>query len=281
MSTKKLIISKVLTMLLTSLLLTVVLYGPSPALAATSPSLGTAQSYVVLGASTVTNTGPTVVNGDLGVYAGSAVTGFPPGSVTGIIHAADTNAQLAQAANTIAFGALSATPNVACDTNYGAVTKDLAGLSLVPGVYCANTFELSGTLTLDDTNNANGVWIFRSASTLITSPGSVAKVQFLNSIGSSCNVWWKVGSSATLKTGTEFIGNILALTSIDLNTGATLNGRALAQTGAVTMDTNTIISSCINPTPTPPVPELPTLLLISTGILGLLGLVLMRRKRKD
>jgi len=218
------------------------LYGLSLALAATSPTLGAAGSYSVLAGSTVTNTGPTTVTGDLGVSPGSAVTGFPPGIVgpPGTIHAADSNAAAAQLANNAAFLALSAAPNVACTQDFGAVTKDLVGLTLVPGVYCANAFTLSGTLTLDDTAAPNGVWIFRSASTLITSAGVGARVQFLNGIGSPCNVWWKVVSSATIGVGTAFIGNILASTSIALQTNASLNGRALAQTGAVTLDTNII-----------------------------------------
>jgi len=216
------------------------LYGPSLALAATSPTLGAAGSYSVLAGSTVTNTGPTTVPGDLGVSPGSAVTGFPPGIVgpPGTIHTADASAAAAQLANGAAFLALSAPPNVACDHDFGAVVQDLVGLTLVPGVYCANAFTLSGTLTLNDTGAPNGVWIFRSASTLITSSGIGAKVQFLNGIGSPCNVWWKVGSSATIGVGTTFIGNILALTSIALQTNASLNGRALAQNGAVTMDGN-------------------------------------------
>ena len=141
-----------------------------------------------------------------------------------------------------AYDALSAAPNVACDTDYGAVDTDLAGLSLAPGVYCSGTFSLSGTLTLDDTGAADGVWIFRSAATVITSPS--ATVEFLNGIASACNVWWKVPSSATLDTSTTFIGNILALTSITMNTGASLEGRALARNGAVTLQSNTINQTC-------------------------------------
>jgi uncharacterized repeat protein (TIGR01451 family) len=107
---------------------------------------------------------------------------------------------------------------------------------------------LSGTLTLDDTSSPNGVWVFRTASsgTLITSAGVGAKVQFKNGIGSSCNVWWKVVSSATLGSGTSFIGNILALTSITLGTNATLNGRALAQTAAVTSNMVSVDNVCFN-----------------------------------
>jgi type VI secretion system secreted protein VgrG len=231
------------------------------AFAATSPTLGAAATYSVLAGTTVTNTGPTTTNRRVGVSPGSAITGFPPGIAGGGKHAADGNAAAAQLDNTAAFLALSAAPNVACTTYAG--IKDLVGLTLVPGVYCAGAFELSGTLTLDAQGNANAVWIFRSAATLITSAGAVAKVRFLNGIGSSCNVWWKVVSSATLKTGTEFIGNILASTSIDMNTNATLNGRVMAQTGAVTLASNVITTpSCGEngfPDITPTITAVPTL----------------------
>ncbi len=202
---------------------------------ATSPVLGSVASYSVLAGSIVTNTGPTVVEGDLGVSPGIGVehvTGFPPGVVTApsAIHDANADAALAQADNTAAFGTL----DQSCDVTYAGV-QDLTLVSpLGPGVYCATAFALSGNLTL----SGAGVWIFKSASTVITSPGSSVTG------GDPCNVWWRVGSSATLDTTTDFMGSILALTSISLNTGASLNGRALAQTGAVTMDDNDISLIC-------------------------------------
>jgi hypothetical protein len=217
--------------------------------AATSPNLGAAGSYSVLGATTVTNTGLTKMPGDLGVSpsAGpaSAPTGFPPGVVgpPGTIHIADFNAGQAQLANTAAFGFI----DQGCNTDYGNITQELSTVgSLVPGVYCAGAFTLSGTLTLTGTT---GVWIFKSAATLTTS--GTAKVVG----GDPCNVWWREVSSAVLGTNTSLIGNILALTSITLATGAALNGRALAQTGAVTLDSNTITgSACLTPnTGGPPV----------------------------
>ena len=210
---------------------------------ATAPTLVAVASYSVLAGSIVTNNGPTTVSGDLGVSPSIGVpphvTGFPPGTVSlpGAIHDADAHAAAAQADNTAAFGVL----DQSCDVTYPGV-QDLTLVSpLVPGVYCATSFMLTGNLTL----TGSGVWIFKSASTLITSPGS--------SVTSSdpCNVWWRVGSSATLDTTTAFIGNILALTSITLNNGASLNGRALAQTGAVTLDNNTVSRTCAAPTPTP------------------------------
>lgn len=258
--------NKILKTLLTLLLLTLVLYGPSPALATTSPTLGFAETYGVLGASTVTNAGvanigSTKVYGDLGVSPGSAITGFPPGTVSGTIYAGDANASAAQAGNTAAFTSI----NQVCDVTYTGV-QDLTLVSpLGPGVYCAPSFKLTGNLNL----NGSGIWIFKSDSTLITSSGSSVTG------GDSCDVWWRVGSSATLGTGTSFKGNILALTSITLNNDATLDGRALAQTGAVTMDSNVITSSLCGPIP--PISELSTLLLTSTGLFGLL---LMWRRRK-
>jgi hypothetical protein len=202
-------------------------------LAATSPTLGAAASYSVLGGQTVTNTGNTIMPGDLGVSPGSAVTGFPPGVVgpPGSIHATDTNAAAAQADNTAAFTFL----DQGCDTTYTG-TQDLVGMDLVPGVYCADAFALSGTLTL----SGSGVWIFKSAAALITS--GTANVLG----GDPCNVWWRVVSSATLGTNTSLIGNILASTSISLQNGASLDGRALAQTGQVSLANNTITgSSCL------------------------------------
>lgn len=210
--------------------------GPINAYAATSPTLGVVGSYSVLGHTTVTNTGATTMPGDLGISIGGAPTGFPPGSVgpPGTIrNAADSLA--AQNANTAAFGYI----DQGCDTTYAGAFKDLVGLDLVAGVYCADAFQLSGTLTLSGT----GVWIFKSASTLTTS-GTANVVG-----GDPCSVWWREVSSATLGTSTSLTGNVLALASISLQTGATLNGRALAQTGAVTLDTNTITGSTCLTTP--------------------------------
>ncbi|MFZ1627288.1 MAG: ice-binding family protein, partial [Anaerolineae bacterium] len=207
----------------------------------TSPILVAAESYSVLGYSTVTNTGPTAVVGDLGVYPGSAVTGFPPGTVgpPGLIHAADGHAAAAQIDNSAAFSTL----DQPCDFTYSS-GQNLADLSpLAPGVYCAlGSFVLIGNLTL---TGSSGVWIFKSDSTLTTASGSSVIG------GDPCNVWWRVGSSATLGTATEFRGNILAFASITLTSGANLNGRALAQNGAVTLDTNNAYLSCpVAPTET-------------------------------
>lgn len=237
--------------------------------AATSPSLGAADTYSVLSGTGATNTGATTITGNLGVSPAASYTDagtttftlpgnpkFPPTS------------DAAQLANTAAFGALSAAPNATCDTTY-AGTKDLVGLSLVPGIYCADAFALSGTLTLDDTGAPNGVWIFRSAAALNTSAGVGAKVQFLTGVGLSCNVWWKVVSSATIGVGTTFVGNILASTAVALQTGATLNGRAFAQTAAVTMDANTISGPTCAAAPIPPATSGSPVLLGSINVIKL------------
>jgi uncharacterized repeat protein (TIGR01451 family) len=216
--------------------------------AATAPSLGTAAAFAVLGGSTVTNTGPTVINGNLGVSPGSAITGFPPGIVIppGTIHAADAVAAGAQSDNTIAYNALA---GQVC--NFDLTGQDLGGLTLVPGTYCfSSSAQLTGTLTLNAQGNPNAVFIFQIGSTLTTASNS--SVNIING-GTACNVFWQIGSSATLGTNTSFIGNILALTSITLNTGTNVSGRALAQNGAVTLDSNTVsITQCNGSFTAPP-----------------------------
>ncbi|MHB8684629.1 MAG: ice-binding family protein [Dehalococcoidia bacterium] len=226
------------------------LLSASGALAATAPNLGSAASFAILAGTTVTNTGSTTINGSLGVSPGSAVTGFPPGTVTGgTIHAADAVALQAQNDVITAYNALA---GQACTGNKTGI--DLGGLTLTPGVYCfSSSAQLTGTLTLDAQGNSAAVFIFQIVSALNTAPGS--SVQVING-GTGCNVYWQVGSSATLGTTTAFQGNILALTSIALQTGASLSpGRALARNGATTMDTNTVsivgCSSAASSTATP------------------------------
>lgn len=217
--------------------------------AATVPPLGTAAGFAVLGGETVTNTGPTVVTGDLGVSPGSAVTGFPPGLVIGAIHAADAVALQAQNDNTAAYLDLA---GQACDVDL--TGTDLVGLTLTAGVYCfSSSAQLSGALTLDAEGDPDAVFVFQIVSTLTTA--SSASVDVING-GQDCNVFWQVGSSATIGTDTTFVGSILALTSISLNTGASISGRAMAQTGAVTMDANTVsFTSCSTTTPDGGMPE--------------------------
>ena len=223
------------------------LYGvPSALAAATPPSLGTAGSYAVLAGSQVTNTGSTTINGDVGIYPGIGppphFTGF--GTVTligGAVHDADVPAQNAQADKNTAYGAL----DQPCDVSYVGAFKELAGLSLVPGVYCADSFHLSsGTLTL--TGSASDTWIFKSAADLIIAGGAAAKV-----VSPSCSVWWRVVSTATFDANSSLIGIILADTSITLAAGASLSGKALARTAEVTLSSNTITGcSLIALTPT-------------------------------
>jgi hypothetical protein len=206
----------------------------STARAATATvDLGAATSFAVLAATTVTNTGPTVVSGDLGVSPGTAVTGFPPGVViNGTIHSADAAAAAAQLSLTAAY------IDAATRVPFTPIPADIGGLTLGPGVYRAPvSLGITGTVTLDGGGDPNAVFIFQIPSTLITAPNAV--VNLING-AQACNVFWQVGSSATLDTGTTFAGNILALTSITANTGATVDGRLLARGGAVTLDTNAI-----------------------------------------
>ena len=195
--------------------------------------LGTASTFAVLAGSTVTNTGLTKVTGDLGVSAGSAVTGFPPGTVTGTIHAADATAAQAQSDLTVAY-------NDAAGRTTGVigVSGDLTGRTLAPGLYkSSSSLAVSGALTLSALGNSNAVFVIQMGSTLTTGPGS----QIILSGGAKAsNIIWQVGSSATLGTNSKFAGTILAAQSITVNTGATVNGRVLARIGAVTLDTNVI-----------------------------------------
>nr|WP_086811480.1 ice-binding family protein [Streptomyces murinus] len=199
---------------------------------ATPVPLGTADSFAVLAGSAVTNTGPSVITGDLGVSPGTAISGFPPGLVNGAQHSADAVAAQAQTDLVTAFN------DAAGQATDGALPADAGGLTLVPGVYTASsTLGLTGTLTLDAQGDPNAVWVFQVGSGLTTASSSQV---LLTNGASPCNVFWQVGSSATLGTDSTFVGNILALTSISATTGATIDGRALARNGAVTLDTNTI-----------------------------------------
>jgi hypothetical protein len=230
---------------------------PPPAL----PTSAAACTYGILAATTSTNTGASTVRGDLGLTPGSSVVGFqdPPantyvgggthtgglGLVTGTIHLTDppptspTSAAAAQAALTVAYLDLAGRTAPAPAT----VAGDLGGLTLAPGLYkSTSTLGITGALTLDGGGNANAIWIFQIASSFTTA-GSSSIV--LAGGAQSHNIFWQVGSSATLGTNSTFNGSILALTDITLKTGATLNGRALARNGAVALDTNIVtVPSC-------------------------------------
>ena len=232
----------------TCLLAIATLLGTSQGFAAAvAPSLGTAQSFAVLGSSTVTNTGATVVTGDLGVSPGTAITGFPPGIVTGgAMHAGDA---VANQAHNDAGTAYNALVSQACDFNYAPI-QEIGGLTLTPGVHCfPSSAGVTGTLTLDAQGNPNAVFIFKTGSTLITA--SNASVVVING-GQDKLVFWAVGSSATLGTGTTLKGNIVAVASITLTTSSKVSGSALALNGAVTMDTNNVtVAPATTSTPPP------------------------------
>jgi hypothetical protein len=214
--------------------LATLLFASSALGAPATVGLGTAASFSVLGGSTVTNTGPTTMFGDLGLSPGSSVTGAP--HVLGQTHVDDAVAIGAKNALTTGYNDAASRP-----TN-GSAGTDLAGQTFSPGVRTASSSLLlsSGSVTLDAQGDPNAVFIFQIPSTLIT--GSNTSVQLING-AQACNVFWQVGSSATLGTGTRFVGTVMALASITANTAATIHGRLLAQTAAVTLDTNTITTS--------------------------------------
>ena len=199
--------------------------------------LGTACSFGILGGSTVTNSsvvGPTNTNvtGDIGVWPGTAITGFPPGTLTGALDAGDVAAQTAQGDLTTAYNYAAAAPG-------GAVLRaDIGGETLVPGVYRTTSAQPSLGITGKLTLSGNGVYIFQIVSTLTTAANNSDVI--LSGGATSADVFWQVGSSATLGTSTIFEGTIMAQASVSLDTGATLDGRALARTGAVTLLSNQV-----------------------------------------
>lgn len=253
---------------------------PNPA----TVNLGTAGAFTVLAATTVTNTGPTVISadagvgGNLGVSPGTAVTGFPPGVVTppGTMHAADAVAAQAQNDLTTAYNDLAGR---ACNSNL--TGQDLGGLTLTAGVYCFDTSaQLTGTLTLDGQGNPDAIFIFQIGSTLVTSVGS--SVLLING-AQACNVYFQVGSSATLGAGSAFNGNILALVSISVGANTNVQGRLLARTGAVTLDSDTINTPACAPSSGVALAPLlgragPGVVL--AGFLAGVGLLMLRRRTR-
>ncbi|HEY5910659.1 MAG TPA: Ig-like domain-containing protein, partial [Verrucomicrobiae bacterium] len=224
----------------------VLMLMPHRAMAVQAPvPLGSVTTFGVLAGSTATSTGATTVNGDLGLSPGTAVTGFPPGLVTGTTHLGDPVAAQAQLDLTVAY-------NDAAGRTVGAigVAGNLGGQTLTPGLYTStSSLEISsGDLTLDAQGDANAVFIFQMASTLTTTSG---RQVILSGGAQAANIFWQVGSSATLGTASVFKGNILALVSITVTTGAAVEGRLLARTGAVTLDSN-IAGLAIPADTTPP-----------------------------
>jgi hypothetical protein len=213
----------------------------APSLVSAQVTLGpTLQTFGVLAGSTVTNTGPSAVTGNVGVSPGAALVGFPPGTASGTLHAANATSGQGQTELTTAYNTAAGT---VCTTDL--TGQDLGGLVLVPGVYCfATSAQLTGNLTLDFLGNPNASFLFQTGSTLTTASGS--SVLAINTGGAGClpNINWQIGSSATLGTTTNFAGNILALASVTLTTAANLRGRALARNGAVTLDSNLAVGGC-------------------------------------
>ncbi|MBJ7354373.1 MAG: DUF3494 domain-containing protein [Thermoleophilaceae bacterium] len=195
-------------------------------------NLGTANAFALLAGSAITNTGPSVINGDLGLSPGTAFGGFPPGTLNGTAHITDAVASIAQNDLTTAYNdAAGRGPSTA-------VPADLGGLTVTAGVYeSASSLGLTGVITLDAQNDPNAVFIFKAGSTLTTASASV--VRMING-AQACNVFWKVGSSATLGTTSTMVGTVMALTSASLNNGVTVQGRILARNGAVTLINDTI-----------------------------------------
>lgn len=235
---------------------------PQGATAAVTVPLGAASDFAVLAGAGITFTGAinsTLITGDIGSYATTTITGLENTTLNGINHAGDAVTQLGKTALGAAYtDAFERMPTVTFTPIY-----DLNGLTLTGGVYNApSSLFLTGILTLDAGGDPDSVWIFQAGSTLITGTGSN---MILTGGANSANIFWQVGSSATLGTGSIFEGTILASQSITLDTGAVLNGRALAQAGAVTMDYNTVT-----------IPETSSVLLSGLGLVSLLTI----RRRK-
>jgi hypothetical protein len=223
----------------------VLLCAPRAALAQTAPSLRAAQGFAVLAGSTVTNTGPTVLTGSLGVSPGSAITGFPPGLVLGTTHRADAAALAAQKSAAAAYDALAAQT----------CTRPFHGGTLTAGIYCSSGDALFFTTTLDAQGDPNAVFIFQFGGDLSTAscgiPRPCTEIRLING-ASPCNVFWQVAGSVRLGGGTSFAGNTLALTNVTLEPTAfptTVVGRLLARNGAVTLDSSTASAPCATASP--------------------------------
>jgi hypothetical protein len=200
-------------------------------------SLTAADPFAVLGGTAVTSAGATVIDGDLGVSPGGAVTGFPPGVVDGMIHAADAVAAQAQLSLARAYADAAGRPVTAT------IPTQLGGTTLPPGVYDSNSgaFSIAGTLTLDGQGDGDAVFIFKTATTLTTVAGG-SRISLIKS-ADSCNVFWQVGTSATLGANTLFRGNVLAADAIAAGGGATVDGRLLARSADVALEANAVTAA--------------------------------------
>ena len=200
--------------------------------AATPVPLGTASSFAVLAGAGITNTGPTTVNGDVGTFPTTTITGAGSLTINGTNHAGDGVTQQAQTDLVTAYN------NAAAQGPTNPIVADLGGQSLSPGVYnSASSIGLTGALTLNGGGDPNAIFVFQAGSALTTA--SASSVVLING-ARACNVFWQIGSSATLGTGSTFRGTVIALQSITVTTGVTVEGRVLARNGAVTLDTDTI-----------------------------------------
>lgn len=217
----------------------------------TNVGLGVAGSYSVLGGQSVTNTGPSTLSSNVGVNPGTSITGFPPGLTGGVVHVNDSHSLQAQSDLVTAYNSAA---GQALDATVGG---ELGGRTLTPGVYKADSStQITGPLTLDAGGNPDAVFIFQVGSDLTTATSS--SVVMLND-AQSCHVFWQVGASATLGTNSTFVGTIMALTSITANTGATVEGRALARNGSVTLDSNVFTDvRCATTSTTSPAPSTST-----------------------
>jgi len=239
--------------------------------------LGTASSFAILGGTAVTFAAPiNTVSGNVGVSPGTSITGAPANlSLTGTIHNNDGVAAQAQADATLAYGAAAA---AATTTTFSGTDNQLGGQTLVAGVYKfghGDTANLIGTLTLDAQGVAGALFVFQATSDFITASGS--NINLING-ADACNIIWQVSSSATLGSGSFFDGTILALTSITLNAGVTVEGRLLAQNGLVSLINDTIINDGCEVGEGPgdhhtSVPDSgSTVLLLGSALLGLIAL---------